>query len=104
MATLHEIFRMARTLTREEQIHLADSLREALTTDARRQLRVGMKAKFTNREGHEVVGTITRINPKSVKLSANFDRFGRPTAHPVMWSVSPQLLSPVVATTVVKEL
>lgn len=48
-----------------------------------RQFRVSDSVKFTDRQGRELVGTVTKVNTKSVKVQVKTG---------ALWTVSPSLL------------
>lgn len=88
-----ELFQMVRNLSRDEQLKFLGELRDALGQDARVSFRPGMKVKFADRYGMVVKGVVTKVNGKSIKVETTVGRHGVNMNRPVIWTVSPQLLS-----------
>ena len=68
-------------------IDMVKSRRRQLNTQAIRSFSVGDRVQFTNRSGTTVVGTVDKVNPKTVGVAP--DNRGR------KWRVPPTMLSRV---------
>ncbi len=91
--TTEQILEEIGKLPVNEQLQLSGRLHELVRVRARRQLRVGSRVSFTTRHGVRVQGVVERVNVKSVKVKASTDRYGVATQFPVMWTVSPELVT-----------
>jgi len=94
--TREDVFVAAMSLPRDEQLKLIQNITSHLANEARHSFRPGSSVKFKTRNGIEIHGKVLRVNNKSVKVESMSDRTGNNNYgnHPVIWTVSPQLLTP----------
>ena len=87
--TLNDMYEAAKTMSREDKMRLRDMLSEHLSREVRMDFGPGDKVKFNGRHGDVIVGTILRVNRKSVKVAVTrLDGL-----RPQLWNVSPQLIT-----------
>ena len=58
-------------------------------------LRSGAKVQFKVKGGGFVAGTFIRLKRKNAEVLSKYGRHGLPSAYPVRWNVSPELLIPL---------